>query len=113
MFPLKRLFSFLFPLLLRHLPRRKGSPTASDCLQSASASARSAAASPDHIGQRTYIGPTLGGVESIVEQPAALFSLNPEDRREAGLSDNLVRYALGIENGDDLIADLSQALARI
>jgi cystathionine beta-lyase/cystathionine gamma-synthase len=52
-------------------------------------------------------------VESIVEQPAALFSLNPEDRREAGLSDNLVRYALGIENGDDLIADLSQALARI
>jgi len=60
-----------------------------------------------------YIGPTLGGVESIVEQPAALFSLNPEDRQEAGLSDNLVRCALGIEDADDLIADLSQALAGI
>ena len=60
-----------------------------------------------------YIGPTLGGVESIVEQPAVLFSLNPEDRREAGLGDNLVRYALGIEDADDLISDLDQALAGI
>ena len=60
-----------------------------------------------------YIGPTLGGVESIVEQPAALLSLKPEDRREAGIGDNLVRYALGIEDVDDLIADLDQALAGI
>ena len=60
-----------------------------------------------------YIGPTLGGVESIVEQPATLLSLNPEERREAGIGDNLVRYALGIEDADDLIADLSQALAGI
>jgi cystathionine gamma-synthase len=58
-----------------------------------------------------YIGPTLGGVESIVEQPAALFSLDCEERRAAGLKDNLVRYALGIEDADDLIADLDQALA--
>ncbi len=58
-----------------------------------------------------YIGPTLGGVESIIEQPAALFSLDPEERRKAGLTDNLVRYALGIEDADDLIADLEQALA--
>jgi cystathionine gamma-synthase len=57
-----------------------------------------------------YIGPTLGGVESIVEQPAVLFSLKPEERREAGLEDNLVRYALGIEDAGDLIADLGQAL---
>ena len=60
-----------------------------------------------------YIGPTLGGVESIVEQPAALLSLKPEERREAGIGDNLVRYALGIEDADDLIADLSQALAGV
>jgi len=59
-----------------------------------------------------YIGPTLGGVESIVEQPAALFSLDRGEREEAGLSDNLVRYALGIENAEDLIADLAQALDR-
>lgn len=58
-----------------------------------------------------YIGPTLGGVESIVEQPAALFSLDPEERRKAGLKDNLVRYALGIEDVQDLIADLDEALA--
>jgi cystathionine gamma-synthase len=58
-----------------------------------------------------YIGPTLGGVESIVEQPAALFSLDPAERRAAGLADNLVRYALGIEDAGDVIADLAQALA--
>lgn len=60
-----------------------------------------------------YIGPTLGGVESIIEQPATLFSLDREERYEAGIKDNLVRYALGIEDADDVIADLGQALARI
>jgi len=60
-----------------------------------------------------YIGPTLGGVESIVEQPATLFSLDREERYEAGIKDNLVRYALGIEDADDVIADLGQALAQI
>jgi cystathionine gamma-synthase len=60
-----------------------------------------------------YIGPTLGGVESIVEQPAALFSLDRQERRAAGLKDNLVRYALGIEDADDLIADLDQALDKL
>jgi cystathionine gamma-synthase len=60
-----------------------------------------------------YIGPTLGGVESIVEQPAALFSLDPAERQAAGLKDNLVRYALGIEDAEDLFADLDQALAEV
>jgi cystathionine gamma-synthase len=63
--------------------------------------------------QLPYVGPTLGGVESVVEQMAALFSLDPEERREAGIKDNLVRYALGIEDADDIIADLDQALAGI
>jgi len=58
-----------------------------------------------------YVGPTLGGVESVVEQPSALFSLERQERLEAGLKDNLVRYALGIEDADDIIADLDQALA--
>jgi cystathionine gamma-synthase len=57
-----------------------------------------------------YIGPTLGGVESVVQQPAALYSLDPSERQAAGLKDNLVRYAVGIENPEDLISDLSQAL---
>ena len=60
-----------------------------------------------------YIGPTLGGVESIVEQPSRLFSLNPAESRAAGLADSLVRYALGIEDPADLIADLDQALAGV
>ena len=60
-----------------------------------------------------YIGPTLGGVESIVGQPATLFSLDPEERQAAGLKDNLVRYAVGIEDPEDLIADLDQALDAI
>ena len=60
-----------------------------------------------------YIGPTLGGVESIIEQVAMLFSLDRAERQAAGIKDNLVRYALGIEDADDLIADLAQALDRI
>ena len=60
-----------------------------------------------------YIGPTLGGVESIAQQQAILISLEPEERRRAGVADNLVRYALGIEDAEDLIADLEQALAGI
>jgi len=59
-----------------------------------------------------YIGPTFGGVESIVEQPAALLSLDPREREAAGIKDNLVRYALGVEDAEDLIADLDQALAK-
>ena len=57
-----------------------------------------------------YIGPTLGGVESIVQQQALFVSLDPEERRSAGISDALVRYAAGVEDAGDLIADLAQAL---
>ena len=60
-----------------------------------------------------YIGPTLGGVESIAQQQAIFVSLDPGERRATGIEDNLVRYALGIEDADDLIADLDQALAAI
>jgi len=59
-----------------------------------------------------YIGPSLGGVESIIEQPALMshFSLKPEEREMMGIKDTLIRYALGIEDAEDLIADLAQAL---
>lgn len=57
-----------------------------------------------------YIGPTLGGVESIVQQQARFVSLQAKERRAAGIADNLVRYAVGIEEVEDLIADLDQAL---
>jgi cystathionine gamma-synthase len=58
------------------------------------------------------IAPSLGGVESLVEQPALMsyFELTTEQREAVGIKDSLVRYAVGIENVDDLIADLMQAL---
>lgn len=57
-----------------------------------------------------YIGPTLGGVEGIVQQQALFVSLDEGERLASGLTDNLVRYALGIEDAEDIIADLAQAL---
>ena len=61
------------------------------------------------------IGPSFGGVESLVEQVAlqSYYELTTEQRRQAGISNELVRYALGIEDADDLIADLKQALEKI
>ena len=56
---------------------------------------------------------SLGGVETLIEHPASMThaSMSPEDRRAAGFTDGLVRYSVGIEDVDDLIADLEQALA--
>jgi cystathionine gamma-synthase len=58
------------------------------------------------------IGPSLGGVESLIEQPALMsfFELTTEQRMAIGIRDNLVRFAIGIEDAQDLIADLEQAL---
>ncbi len=55
---------------------------------------------------------SLGGVESLIEHPASMThaSISPEDRRLSGFSDGLVRYSVGIEDVEDLIADLRQAL---
>jgi cystathionine gamma-synthase len=59
-----------------------------------------------------YIGPSLGGTESLVIQVAVstYYDLSPEERAALGIADTLVRLAVGIENADDLIADLAQAL---
>ncbi|MBX3080015.1 MAG: aminotransferase class I/II-fold pyridoxal phosphate-dependent enzyme [Anaerolineae bacterium] len=59
-----------------------------------------------------YIAPSLGGVDSLIEQPALMsyFEKTPEERLAFGITGNLVRYAVGVEDADDLIADLDQAL---
>lgn len=56
---------------------------------------------------------SLGGVESLIEHPALMThgSIPAEQRAAIGISDSLVRLSVGIEDGDDLIADLEQALA--
>lgn len=58
------------------------------------------------------IGPSLGGVESLIEQPLVMsyFDYKPEEREKFGIYDNMVRMSCGIEDTDDLIADLEQAL---
>jgi cystathionine gamma-lyase len=55
---------------------------------------------------------SLGGVESLIEHPAIMTHASiPEDQRAIlGISDSLVRLSVGIEDADDLIADLDQAL---
>lgn len=55
---------------------------------------------------------SLGGVESLANHPALMTHASiPEDkRREGGISDDLVRLSVGIEDADDLIADIKQAL---
>ena len=61
------------------------------------------------------IAPSLGGVESLIEQPALMsfYELTTEERLLVGIKDNLIRYSVGIEDSDDLIADLTAALERI
>ncbi|HWN81197.1 MAG TPA: PLP-dependent aspartate aminotransferase family protein, partial [Candidatus Udaeobacter sp.] len=58
---------------------------------------------------------SLGGVESLVCHPASMThaSVPPAERARVGLSDGLVRLSVGIEDAEDLIADLDQALARV
>jgi cystathionine gamma-synthase len=60
-----------------------------------------------------YIAPSLGGVDSLIEQPALMsyFEKTTEERLELGIKDNLVRFAIGVEDAADVIADLEQALA--
>ncbi len=58
---------------------------------------------------------SLGGVESLIQHPASMThaSMSPELRREAGISDGLIRLSVGIEDVDDLIYGLEEGLKHI
>ncbi len=58
------------------------------------------------------IAASLGGVESLIEQPLVMsyYHCTPEDRVRFGIADNMIRMSCGIEDTEDLIADLAQAL---
>jgi cystathionine gamma-synthase len=62
-----------------------------------------------------YIAPSLGGVETLIEQPALMsyYEMTSEERTAIGITDALVRLSLGVEDADDLIADLAQALSTV
>ncbi len=65
--------------------------------------------------QIPHIGPSLGGVESMIS-PLAIMGyadLPEEERLALGIRDELVRFCIGVEDTDDLIADVAQALAQI
>jgi cystathionine beta-lyase/cystathionine gamma-synthase len=61
------------------------------------------------------LAPSLGGVESLVSIPVLTSHLNvpPEERRRMGITEQMIRLSVGIENADDLIADLERALATV
>ncbi len=74
-------------------------------------------ASPLRLSESTEVfalAESLGGVESLIEIPALMTHkvMPKEERLKAGIGDNLVRLSAGIEDKDDLIEDLDQALKR-
>jgi cystathionine gamma-lyase/cystathionine beta-lyase/cystathionine gamma-lyase/homocysteine desulfhydrase len=58
---------------------------------------------------------SLGGVETLISHPATMThaGVPPEVRRRSGITDGLVRISVGIEDVEDLLADLDQALAKV
>ena len=59
--------------------------------------------------------PSLGGVETLVSEPrlTSHAALSPEQRARAGIPDGFLRFSIGLEDADDLIADFAQALAQL
>jgi methionine-gamma-lyase len=57
---------------------------------------------------------SLGGVETLIQHPASMThaGMTKEGRAEAGITDEFVRFSVGIENVEDIIEDLDQALAK-
>ena len=58
------------------------------------------------------LAPTLGDVDTLILHPASSSHLRvpPEIRRQAGISDGLIRISVGIENPEDILDDLLQAI---
>lgn len=72
---------------------------------------KAGAALMEHVRVST-LAVSLGNVDSLISHPASMShsTVAPEIRRAMGISDGLVRYSIGIENVEDLISDLEQAL---
>jgi len=61
------------------------------------------------------IAVSLGDAESLIQHPASMTHspYTPEERENAGISDSLIRISVGLENVDDIIADLTQSLEKL
>lgn len=61
------------------------------------------------------IAVSLGDAESLIQHPASMThsTYSPEELEEAGISDTLIRVSVGLENVEDIISDLAQALAKV
>jgi cystathionine gamma-synthase/cystathionine gamma-lyase/cystathionine beta-lyase len=61
------------------------------------------------------VAPSLGGVESLITRPAVTShaGMSPADRAAAGITDDLIRLSVGIEDAEDLLADFAQALDKV
>ena len=68
----------------------------------------------DNLQLATLV-PSLGNVDTLVAHPASMSHAvcTPEDRQKMGISDGLVRLSVGIENIEDILADLDQALGKL
>ena len=62
-----------------------------------------------------YIGPSLGGCETLLTHPATVtyYDYTREERYELGILDNLFRLAVGLEETEDIIADINQAIQKV
>ena len=58
---------------------------------------------------------SLGGVETLIQHPASMThaGVSKENKEQAGITDDLVRFSVGIENAEDIISDLKQALEKV
>ncbi len=58
---------------------------------------------------------SLGGVETLIQHPASMThsKVSPEDKLKSGITDDLIRFAVGIEDAADIIADLEQGLEKV
>ena len=61
-----------------------------------------------------FIAPSLGGVETLITHPAMVsyYNYSRKERLKLGITDTLIRLAVGIEDAEDIVADLEQALRR-
>lgn len=67
------------------------------------------------VGRVCSLGESLGGVETLISHPATMThaAVGPEGRKKIGITDGMVRISVGIEDAEDIIGDLEQALAAV